>query len=117
MRESDTCSFPKERRLRRKQDFDAVFATARRISGDGLTLRYVNNGLGCSRLGCMIGKKSGNAVERNRLRRIFKEIFRTFPMQKNRDLLVTLYASQRDRTNPEIMESFRKLVARTELLP
>jgi ribonuclease P protein component len=67
----------KERRLRSKREFDAVYANGRRFGNGffGLTVRA--NDKGCPRLGLAVAvKTAGNAVERNRIRRLIRESFR-----------------------------------------
>ncbi len=70
-------TLPAQLRLRRKGDFDAAYARGRRTS-DGLfsvTMRV--NEAGAPRLGLAVAVKvAGNAVARNRLRRIIRESFR-----------------------------------------
>ena len=110
MREEADFSFPRERRLRKKKDFDAMFCGTFRASADGLTLRFKKNGLDCSRMGSMIGKKSGNAVERNRIKRVFREVFRTRSFRENFDILLTLYRPVQDKTRNEISDSLHKLL-------
>lgn len=63
--------------LRRKDDFKRVYA--RRCSeADDILIVYVDdNGLRNTRLGLSVGKRAGNAVRRNRLRRQLREAFRT----------------------------------------
>jgi len=109
--------FPKEKRLRNKAEYDAMFHNSSRVSSGGITLRFKQCSTDCSRLGMMIGRKSGNAVERNRLRRIFREVFR----QKkdfeilNVDLLVTLYKPLRDLENEEVRKIFNHLLLKINL--
>lgn len=48
----------------------------RRVADDGLVLFVAGNDLGRPRLGISIGKACGSAVQRNRIKRLFRESFR-----------------------------------------
>jgi ribonuclease P protein component len=69
-------SFPKASRLATNSQFR--FVLAKRLSArDELLLLYAReNGLDYPRLGISIGKSCGNAVVRNRLKRLLREAFR-----------------------------------------
>jgi len=80
-------SFPKEKRLVSNRQFKAVLARGRRLStrlGEGpsrsreglLTLYIAENNCGYPRLGISVKKSCGNAVVRNRLKRLLREVFR-----------------------------------------
>ena len=82
--------FPKSKRLLHNDDFKAVLAQGQKASNGLITLYVAENALGFSRLGVSIGKACGNAVVRNRLKRILREIFRQNQHQipQNFDYLV-----------------------------
>jgi ribonuclease P protein component len=64
-------------RLRSKLQFDAIYAGGRRIDDRFFALRIKPNGLGHPRVGLAVAvKTAGNAVKRNRLRRMVRESFR-----------------------------------------
>jgi len=63
--------------LRSKLQFDAIYAAGRRIDDRFFGLRIKPNGLAYPRMGMAIAvKTAGNAVARNRLRRLVRESFR-----------------------------------------
>jgi ribonuclease P protein component len=66
-----------ELRLRSKLQFDALYASGKRIDDRFFGLRVRPNGLGYPRIGLAVAvKTAGNAVKRNRLRRLVRETFR-----------------------------------------
>jgi ribonuclease P protein component len=70
-------SFGADLRLRSKLQFDAVYAGGRRIDDRFFALRVKANGLAHARVGLAVAvKTAGNAVKRNRLRRLIRESFR-----------------------------------------
>ena len=69
-------SFPKSKRLVSNGQFKAVLAFNLRVSNGLLTLYMAKNDCGYPRLGVSVGKACGNAVVRNRLKRLLREAFR-----------------------------------------
>lgn len=68
--------FTKVERLTRKKEFEKVFQEGK-IFKDGKVVLYVMaNGLPHSRLGLVVSKKVGNAVRRNRAKRLLREAYR-----------------------------------------
>jgi len=69
--------FGAELRLRSKLQFDAIYAGGKRIDDRFFGLRIKPNGLAHPRLGLAVAvKAAGNAVARNRTRRLIRESFR-----------------------------------------
>jgi ribonuclease P protein component len=69
-------SLPKKKRLASNRQFKSVMDNGRRLSNGVLTLYMAQNDCEHSRLGVSVGKSSGNAVVRNRLKRLMREAFR-----------------------------------------
>lgn len=69
-------TFPQSRRLKTTAAFDRVYARKRSASDAVLLVYACENELGHPRLGCSVSKKVGNAVARNRYKRLFREAFR-----------------------------------------
>lgn len=67
---------PKKRRLTSNRQFKAVLDRRRRVGDALLTLWVAENRCGHARLGISVGKSCGNAVVRNRLKRLLREAFR-----------------------------------------
>jgi ribonuclease P protein component len=68
--------FPREARLVRRGDFDAVYRAGKRRSNSHFTVFFRANQLPQSRFGFSIKKALGGAVLRNRIRRRVREIVR-----------------------------------------
>ncbi len=69
-------TFGKHERLRRRKDFELTFRHGSRRHTKNFTIILRPNALQFSRLGVTVGKKVGNAVKRNRVKRCLREFFR-----------------------------------------
>jgi len=70
-------SLSRHERLRSSKDFSRIFREGEKVRVKSLTVRWVPNDLSWSRIGTSVGRRFGNAVKRNRARRILKELYRT----------------------------------------
>lgn len=68
--------FPKSVRLRKQAEFDRVYAGSAFAADDMLVVKAVENDLTVTRLGLSVSRKVGNAVVRNRWKRLIREAFR-----------------------------------------
>jgi ribonuclease P protein component len=71
-----TLGLPRECRVVRRAEYDAVYREGRRRSSREFTIFVRPNGLDLSRFGWSIKKALGSAVRRNRIRRRLREILR-----------------------------------------
>ncbi len=72
MRESLT----RAERLKTKPDIKRVFSSSYRHGVPGLTLFIAENGLQWNRIAITLKRKYGTSVQRNRAKRILREVFR-----------------------------------------
>lgn len=75
--------------LRRHADFDAVLRGGRTSRRRTLAVRLRRNGLGLVRYGFAIGRATGGAVVRNRVRRRLRVLMRELPPCGGYDVFVT----------------------------
>jgi ribonuclease P protein component len=68
--------FPREIRIVRTSDYKAIYKIGRKIHSKRFVLFGRINALGYARLGLTVSRKVGDAVVRNRIKRLFREIFR-----------------------------------------
>jgi ribonuclease P protein component len=74
-------AYPREARLVRRGEFDAVYRAGKRRSSSHFTVFLRANELPQSRFGFSIKKALGGAVVRNRIRRRLREIVRCHRME------------------------------------
>jgi ribonuclease P protein component len=67
---------PARARIRHNQDFRAVYRLRRSVADDVLIVYARRNGSEETRLGVSVSRKVGNAVLRNRWKRLIREAFR-----------------------------------------
>jgi ribonuclease P protein component len=108
-------AYPKEARLRLDRDFRAVRARGRRRAGALTVVRVLPTDLGRARLGLSSPRWYGDAVRRNRFRRLAREAFRALRARMpSVDLLVE---PRRGGPAPTLAAMARELAAAAGALP
>lgn len=107
-------TFPKTKRLRKTSEFQLVFERRRSVADARLILYFRPNDLGHPRLGLSVSRKVGNAVIRNRWKRIIREVFRKVVgvLPLSLDLVAVPKRGIAPPTSGEIEASFRFLLKR-----
>jgi len=103
--------FPPSHRLRTPDDFQRVY-DRKRSAADGVLIVYAcENGLPHPRLGLSVSKKIGNAVVRNRHKRLFREAFRLLQheLPTGVDLVLIPRAKAGEPNLPHVMASLKQL--------
>ncbi len=91
-------SLTKKERLRRKGDISLLFSSAESVTVKGMKLLYRKNGDSFNRILVTLIRKYGNAVQRNRAKRVLREIYRTMKheLSPGYDLGFILYPGEYD---------------------
>jgi len=63
-------------RIRKRSEYQALYESARRIPSKSFVLFVRKNDFGHPRLGITVSRRIGGAVQRNRAKRLMREIFR-----------------------------------------
>ncbi|MBL7139867.1 MAG: ribonuclease P protein component [Planctomycetes bacterium] len=108
--EHHRATFGRSERLRRGAEFRAVYADRARAS-DGRIVAYARaNGLGVMRLGLSVGRRCGGSVQRNRTKRLLREVFRQVRREFPAGYDIVLVPLGRDYTFDEVDRRLRALV-------
>ncbi len=87
-------SFPKSIRVRKRREYLAVQRGGRRVTTEHFIVHARPNGGRPARLGVTVSRKVGNAVVRNRVKRLCREAFRRNVSRFPRGLDVVMVARQ-----------------------
>ena len=69
-------SFCKDEKIRNRRDFQIISDRGTRRRSEHFVVLSLENKSGAKRLGITVSKKVGNAVRRNRIKRLVREFFR-----------------------------------------
>ncbi len=108
-------SFSRKEKIKKKTDFLTAYKKGQRIETRHFRITVFNNTRHLRRLGISIGKKAGNAVKRNYVKRQLREFFRLnkrlFPC--NSDIIITAKPGAADINYNEIKSELYRILPKT----
>ena len=104
--------------LRRKSDFSTIYNKGKSVGDRYVVLFYRKNNLPYNRIAYLASKKVGNAVKRNRARRLMKESFRLKKMEipTGYDLIFIARNTITNRKCAEVKKSLASALKRTGVI-
>ncbi len=104
-------------RLRRSTEVAAVYRKGRPVHGALLSLRVLRTGGAHSRFAFAVGKKTGGAVVRNRVKRRLRSAIMALRPPGGWDVVVIARAPAAQTDYHELMQAIAGLLTRARILP
>ena len=105
--------FRPHERIRRRAEFQQAYEHGARIHGRYSTVFVLPNNSGAGRLGIAATKKLGGAVQRNRAKRLIREMFRRNKIASGLDVVVVPKRALLDATLMVLERDYRTTLERT----
>jgi ribonuclease P protein component len=105
-----------ETHLTRPKDFDKVYSQGRSWANGPVVMKAVPNGLSFSRYGLSVGRRVGNAVVRNRVKRRLRDILRNKYIVSGFDIVLLAKASAAATSYQSIDNAVASVLARANML-
>lgn len=105
-------------KLKKNYEFSNVFKYGKRVVGREISLHYRRNNFNQNRLGVTTVKHYGNAVERNRKRRLIREAYRSLAPQvkSSYDIIIMGRISHTESTLFTVRDELEHLLRKANLL-
>jgi ribonuclease P protein component len=101
-------------KLRRRAEFQKVYERGIRLRGRFMTCFALPNDAGTPRLGIAASQKIGNAVTRNRAKRLVRELFRAHKPLTGIDIVVVPRREMIDASWQNLEADYRAALQRIE---
>ena len=105
--------FTRTERVRRRVEYQQIYDRGVRTHGRYLTMFTLSNNLPVGRLGIAATKKLGGAVERNRAKRLIREVFRRNKLAPGFDIVVIPKRELLDASLTALETEFRNTLERS----
>jgi ribonuclease P protein component len=99
-------------RIRRRAEFKQIYDRGLKVHSRYTTVFFLANSLGVGRLGIAATRKIGGAVQRNRAKRLIREVFRRNKLAPGFDVVVVPKRELLDASLSTLEADYRNLVAR-----
>jgi ribonuclease P protein component len=107
-----TCSFAPADRIRRRVEFQEVYGRGTKLQGRYSTVFLLRRQSGSVRLGIAATRKFGGAVERNRAKRLIREVFRRNKIAAPFDIVVVPKRGLLDASLTVLESDYRSIIER-----
>lgn len=89
-------------RLKKQSDFDLVFKRGKRLFSESLTLIYIASKQ--TKVGFAVSKGNGKSVQRNRVKRLLREAFRSLYQVKTENFFFVFIPKKRSEYSYEVFK-------------
>lgn len=105
-------AFPSSLRIQKREEFRLIYSKGVKHSSDSFSLFVLGSGYGKGRLGLTVTKRVGKAHKRNKVKRIFREIFRKNKekLDQNVDIIIHARPDVVTKTYRELEKEFLSLI-------
>ena len=104
--------FSRDERVRRHAEYQTIYARGFKLHSRYSTVFILRNEHGVGRLGIAATKKLGGAVQRNRAKRLIREVFRRNKIAKGFDVVVIPKRDLLDASLSTLETDYRILLER-----
>jgi ribonuclease P protein component len=105
--------FSRDERIRRRSEYQQVYDRGLKIHGRLFTLFALSTDLPRGRLGIAATRKLGSAVQRNRAKRLIREVFRRNKPVGGFDIVVVPKRNLLDANLTALESEFRQILSRS----
>ena len=102
--------------LTKKAQYETVYKSGKAKSDYLIVVKVLANKLDYSRYGYSVSKNVGNAVKRNYIRRILKEIARLSPIKPGYDIVFIARQGAGNANFHQIKDAANKLLGKSDML-
>jgi ribonuclease P protein component len=104
----------KDNRIRRRPEFERVYKAGAKAHGRFMTVFVLPNDGPAARLGVAATRKIGSSVDRNRAKRLAREVFRRHKMEAGHDIVIVPRREMLDAPFTSLEADYHAALERSE---